>query len=63
MRECLQHEECVNAVKVDGERIVSAGDDGMVKLSDRRTFRVLHSHRLHRMVFSVATDWKQLFVG
>ena len=61
----LAHAECVNALLLDGDahRLVSASDDGTVRVTDARTFTALHSQRLRRIVFDVAADRERLYAG
>ena len=47
------HNDCVNAVYMHGHMMLSAGDDGLIKMTDMRTFAPLATHRLRRAVCSV----------
>lgn len=60
----LAHSECVNALHIQGGNIlISAGDDGIVKLTDVRTFGSLSSHKLQRIVSSAVSDSERLYSG
>ena len=46
-----------------GDVILSAGDDGVVRLSDVRTFGAINSHRLKRICYAACADDERLFAG
>ena len=61
----LAHAECINGMvlDVDTHRLVSASDDGTVRVTDARTFTALHSQRVRRIVFDVAADRERLYAA
>jgi WD40 repeat protein len=60
---CSSHAECVNSVHARGLRLVSAADDGLVRIADLRNFGSISSHKLKRIVFSAAADNERLYAG
>ena len=49
---------------VRGARLVTAADDGLVRITDARNFaQSIGSHRLKRVVFSACCDDERLFAG
>ena len=60
----MAHAECVNSVQLRGGKLVTAADDGLVRITDARNFAVsIGAHRLKRVVFSACCDDERLFAG
>jgi len=59
----MAHAECVNSVHVRGNQLVTAADDGMVRITDGRTWGAIGSHKLKRIVFGAVCDDTRVFAG
>ena len=59
----MGHADCVNSVSVKGEVMLTAADDGLVRLSDTRTFGSIHSHRLRKSASAAVSDEGRIFAG
>lgn len=59
----MGHADCVNSVHVKGDTMLTAADDGLVRLSDVRTFGSIHSHKLKQVVFAACSDESRIFAG
>ncbi len=60
----MAHAECVDSIQLRGNRLVTAADDGVVRITDTRNFSTaVGSHRLKRVVFSATSDDSRLFAG
>ena len=59
----LAHSECVNTLHVRGNLLVSAGDEGVVRLTDMRTLAPVGAHKLTRIVNAACCDEERLYVA
>ena len=59
----MQHTECVNSVHLRRGKLITTADDGVVRITDPRTFSAVGSHRMKRVVFSACCDDERLFAG
>ena len=59
----MSHADCVNTVSVRGDTMLTAADDGIVRLSDTRTFGSIHSHRLRKSACAAVRDEGRIFAG
>ena len=63
-RKMTHSSECVNSLHMHGDHLlVTAGDDGLVRLTDTRTWSALGSHRVRRVVWDTCCDDTRLFTA
>jgi WD40 repeat protein len=59
----MAHPECINSVFVRGDMLLTAGDDGVVRMTDMRTWGSISSHKIKRVVVGACCDEERLFAG
>ena len=57
------HAECVNSVHLRGGTLITAADDGHVRMIDTRSFAAYATQRLKRVVFAACADDEHVFAG
>ena len=65
-RHSYSHSDCINSLFLHGDYLLSASDDGLVKLTDRRTFGAegpIAIHKFKRIVSSACCDDEHIFAG
>lgn len=59
----LAHPEMVNTLEWRDGTLLTAGDDGVVRLNDAGTFATVAAHRVGRCVFAARFDRTRIFAG
>ena len=59
----LAHPEMVNTIEVRGDTLLTGGDDGVVRLTDARTFATFASHRMGRSITAARFNETRLYAG
>ena len=59
----LAHPEMVNTLEVRGDILLTGGDDGVVRLTDARTFTTFASHRIGRSIAVARFNDTRLYAG